>query len=184
MAALLAFENVTVHTHKKRGASLMLVPRCKGLRIARIVETSNAESPTPMNIYITLQGTEVCTNSQCGLYINIPRGVPVALFLTNSLNLRDSGTSKPKRSVTPFYMYVSCPHPTQGAFSKSNDVANLIKIIQNVPPKDTKNIPTYYHQTLYYTYRARLLYFLPTVYYSFFAWYTIEQLDPPILLDR
>ena len=33
----------------------MLVPRCKGLRIARIVETSNAESPTPMNIYITLQ---------------------------------------------------------------------------------------------------------------------------------
>ena len=43
----------------KRGASLMLVPRCKGLRIARIVETSNAESPTPMNIYITLQGIEV-----------------------------------------------------------------------------------------------------------------------------
>ena len=33
----------------------MLVPRCKGLRIARIVETSNAESPTPMSIYFTLQ---------------------------------------------------------------------------------------------------------------------------------
>ena len=103
----------------------MPVQRCKGLRIARIVETSNAESPTPMNIYITLQGIEVCTNSQCGLYINIPRGVPVALFLTNSLNLRDSGTSKPKRSVTPFYMYVSCPHPTQGAFSKGNDGTNI-----------------------------------------------------------
>ena len=96
-----------------------------GSRIALLVETSNAESPTPMNIYITLQGIEVCTNSQCGLYINIPRGVPVALFLTNSLNLRDSGTSKPKRSVTPFYMYVPCPLPTQGAFSKGNDGTNI-----------------------------------------------------------
>ena len=36
---------------QKRGASLSLVPRYKGLRIARIVETSNAESPTPMYIY-------------------------------------------------------------------------------------------------------------------------------------
>lgn len=31
---------------------------------------------------------------------------------------------------------------------------------------------------------ARLLYFLPTVYYSVFTWHTIEQLDPPILLDK
>ena len=61
----------------------MLVPRFKGSRIARLVETSNAESPTPMNIYITLQGHTGYTNDQCGLYINIPRGVTVALFLTN-----------------------------------------------------------------------------------------------------
>ena len=40
-----------IHAQKKRGASLMLVPRHKGLRIARLVETSNAESPTPM-LYI------------------------------------------------------------------------------------------------------------------------------------
>ena len=32
----------------KRGASTMLVPRSIGLRIALSVETSNAESPTPM----------------------------------------------------------------------------------------------------------------------------------------
>ncbi len=30
---------------------LSLVPQCKGLRIARIVETSNAESPTMMYRY-------------------------------------------------------------------------------------------------------------------------------------
>ena len=30
----------------KRGASLLLVPRSKGSRIAQIVETSNVESPT------------------------------------------------------------------------------------------------------------------------------------------
>ena len=37
---------------KKRGASLSLVPRFKGLRVAQSVETSNAESPTMMHIHI------------------------------------------------------------------------------------------------------------------------------------
>ena len=32
---------------------LSLVPRYKGSRIARQVETSNAESPTPMQVYIS-----------------------------------------------------------------------------------------------------------------------------------
>lgn len=42
----------SAYTQKKeRGASLMLVPRCVGLRIALSVETSNAESPTLMQIY-------------------------------------------------------------------------------------------------------------------------------------
>jgi hypothetical protein len=34
------------YIYKKRGASLLLVPRSKGSRIAQIVETSNVESPT------------------------------------------------------------------------------------------------------------------------------------------
>ena len=38
---------------KKRGASPLLVPRSIGLRIAPSVETSNAESPTPMYVYNT-----------------------------------------------------------------------------------------------------------------------------------
>ena len=33
---------------------MSLVPRHKGLRIALIVETSNAESPTPVYVYIKL----------------------------------------------------------------------------------------------------------------------------------
>ena len=37
----------------KRGASPLLVPRSIGLRIAPSVETSNAESPTPMYVYNT-----------------------------------------------------------------------------------------------------------------------------------
>ena len=41
--------------------------------------------------------------------IYTPQGVPVALFLTKSLNFPGSNTSKPKRTVTPFYVYV--PHP-------------------------------------------------------------------------
>ena len=103
----------------------MLVPRCKGLRIARIVETSNAESPTPMNIYITLQDHGGLHQDLCGLYINIPRGVPVALFLTIHLKLRSSYSVKIKAFSYAFYMYVSCPRPTQGAFSKGNDGTNI-----------------------------------------------------------
>ena len=110
--------NALSYIHKKRGASLMLVPRYKGSRIALPIETSNAESPTPMNIYITLHGIEDCTNSQCGLYINIPRGVPVALSLTNSLNLRDSSTVKTKAFSYAFYIYVSCPLPPLGGFQQ------------------------------------------------------------------
>ena len=66
----------------------MPVPRCTGLRIARSVETSNAENPTP-DEYITK-------------YIVTKWGVLVALFLTISLKLRSSNRSKPKRPENAF----------------------------------------------------------------------------------
>lgn len=44
-------------TYKKRGAGLPPVPRCKGLRIAQLVETSNVESPTLMFMYINVSST-------------------------------------------------------------------------------------------------------------------------------
>ena len=40
-----------VYTHKNVEPVLSLVPRQKGSRIARQIETSNAESPTPVYIY-------------------------------------------------------------------------------------------------------------------------------------
>lgn len=52
VSCLISFLFVFLLIYKKeRGASLMLVPRCVGLRIALSVETSNAESPTLMQIY-------------------------------------------------------------------------------------------------------------------------------------
>ena len=44
-----------IHT-KNVEPVLSPVPRYKGSRIAQSVETSNAESPTPMSIYLAPQG--------------------------------------------------------------------------------------------------------------------------------
>ena len=64
---------------------LLPVPRSKGSRIAQSVETSNAESPTQNAIVIPTRYETVLrtVHIQYGLSINIPRGVPVALFLTD-----------------------------------------------------------------------------------------------------
>ena len=82
---------------------LLPVPLHKGLRIALIVETSNAESPhaecysnRPYGYTNDCHATRVYT--QYGLSINIPRGVPVALFLTISSKLRSSYAVKTKAS--------------------------------------------------------------------------------------
>ena len=48
--------------------------------------------------------------TQYGLSINIPRGVFVALFLTNCLKLRSSNTSKPRRPENA-YVHDVRPHP-------------------------------------------------------------------------
>ena len=48
----------------------LLVPRCKGLRIARSVGTSNVESPTPMSLWsapLTHQALQyLCPHSGAG----------------------------------------------------------------------------------------------------------------------
>jgi hypothetical protein len=82
---------------------LLPVPRLEGSRIARLIETNNAESPhaecysnRPYGYTNDCHATRVYT--QYGLSINIPRGVPVALFLTNRSNLRDSQVVKTKAS--------------------------------------------------------------------------------------
>ena len=83
-----------VHIQKKRGASsLSLASRSKGPGIARLVETSNAESPTmiyiantPEQLLITHTDTRIVQNE----VYTPPQGVPVALFLTSHLNFPGS----------------------------------------------------------------------------------------------
>ena len=71
---------------------LLPVPRLEGSRIALIVETSNAENPTP--------------DKYIAMYIIIQWGVLVALFLTISSNLRDSQAVKTKASRKRLCQYV------------------------------------------------------------------------------
>ena len=40
-----------VYIHENVEPVLSLVPQCKGSGIAQVVETSNAESPTPVYVY-------------------------------------------------------------------------------------------------------------------------------------
>ena len=94
---------------------LLPVPRSKGSRIARLVETSNDESPHaecysyhPYGYTNGGYATRVYT--QYGLSINIPRGVPVALFLTYRLKLRSSYSVKTKASRKRLCPW--CPSPS------------------------------------------------------------------------
>ena len=91
-----------IKEHKNVEPVLLPVPQCKGSRIARLVETNNAESPTQnvysVSLHVIHTGRQSAIRIHYGLSINTLRGVPVALFLTNRLNLRDSYTVKTKAS--------------------------------------------------------------------------------------
>ena len=88
--------------HKNVEPVLLPVPLHKGSRIARLVETNNAESPTKNeysgNPHAIQAGRHAAIRIHYRLSINILRGVPVALFLTNRSNLRDSYAVKTKAS--------------------------------------------------------------------------------------
>ena len=105
-AAKLFFHVVTSMNIKNVEPVLLPVPQCKGLRIARLVETNNAESPT-QNVYknsrcATHSDTLNAIRIHYRLSINIPRGAPVALFLTNRSKLRSSYTVKTKASENAY----------------------------------------------------------------------------------
>ena len=133
-------EEKDMHLPKKNvEPSLLPVPRCKGLRIARIVETSNAESPTLMLIIIpSLLFRSEERKETPGLYINIARGVPVALFLTIRMKLRSSYIVKTKASVTPFPICASCPTRAQAASGMRHDKANVRPFFFSGPIKRHK----------------------------------------------
>ena len=85
----------------------MLVPQPIGLRIALFVETSNADSPTRGIYAITLTDYWVqlwlYVISEAHISIHLSRGVPVALFLTNSFEVaKFIGCQNQSVQKTPF----------------------------------------------------------------------------------
>ena len=73
-----------VYIHENVEPVLSLVPRSKGSGIAQVVETSNAESPTPVYVYRkhSWQRTTKSSEANKGCIQYTSWGVPVALFLT------------------------------------------------------------------------------------------------------
>ena len=86
--------NAMIQANTKKVEPSVPVPRHKGLRIARLVETSNAESPTLMIYRIaTIRAVSIYTSHRASL---------VALFLTNLLKLRSSYDVKTKAYSNAF----------------------------------------------------------------------------------
>ena len=98
--------------------SLSLASRSKGPGIARLVETSNAESPTmiyiadkPERLLITYCYTKC---SGCNVYTP-HRASPLLCFWLVIWIFQVLRTSKPKRTVTPFmYMSPTLAFPHEG----------------------------------------------------------------------
>lgn len=89
------------------------------LRPSHCPVSRNEQHRKPHAVYSSLHRHK--TNySHANEVVNTPiRGVPVALLLTNSLKLRSSNTSKPKRLGTPsMYLHLISPPPI-GAFGKT-----------------------------------------------------------------
>ena len=120
------------YEHRIRGADLLPASRCKGSRIARSVETSNAESPTP-NVYRYCQNHDSrrqATGYNYGCHRNIPTGVPVALFLTNRVEFARFLHRQNQSVHSNAFMYIR-PTPTSphkragygiGRFCKNSDL--------------------------------------------------------------
>ena len=98
-----------IHT-KKRGASYRTRPALRGLRIAHTVWTSNAESPTPIRIYMPQKYlyTERVHRYKEG--INIPLSyLPLQCPWLYVRSLRSSCMPRTKRKVNAFFLYMSVP---------------------------------------------------------------------------
>ena len=100
---------------KRGNRTLLPVPRSKGSRIALSVETSNAESPTPMWIYtihpFPLRIHQWLYKVQWGLYIIHPEDIHRCfVFDWHFWICEILRTSKPKRKVNAFSNLCQFPH--------------------------------------------------------------------------
>ena len=116
-----------VYIHKNVEPILSLVPRSKGSGIAQVVETSNAESPTPVYVYRkhSWQRTTKSLEANEGCIQYTSWGVPVALFLTTLLELPDSYCVKTKAYSYALYVYMSAQPLPIGAFGMGIDVTKI-----------------------------------------------------------
>ena len=116
-----------VYIHKSVEPILSLVPRSKGSGIAQVVETSNAESPTPVYVYRkhSWQRTTKSLEANEGCIQYTSWGVPVALFLTTLLELPDSYCVKTKAYSYALYVYMSAQPLPIGAFGMGIDVTKI-----------------------------------------------------------
>lgn len=97
----------------------MLVPRSKGSRIAQSVETSNAESPTMMNIINYMQRYGISTFK--GVYIIHPLERLRCFVFDLSMSLLSSSIVKIKAFSYAFLICIYSPSNIKHkAFSKVN----------------------------------------------------------------
>ena len=121
------YTQLSVYIHENVEPVLSLVPRSKGSGIAQVVETSNAESPTPVYVYRkhSWQRTTKSLEANEGCIQYTSWGVPVALFLTTLLELPDSYTVKTKAYSYALYVYMSAQPLPIGASGMGIDVTKV-----------------------------------------------------------
>ena len=89
---------------------LLPVPQCKGLRVAQLVETSNAESPTLMYVYKTPLPFTSLAGINGGWHIIHLGAFTVALFLTNCFEVaKFLHRQNQSVQVNAFYVYALPP---------------------------------------------------------------------------
>ena len=110
---------------KKRGATLSLVPRSIGLRIALLVRNEQRWKPHADVLYIyAIKGIGKTTNTKEGCIKYIPWDVPAALFLT-SIRMCEVPTRQNQSVQLRLFMYMCHDPPLPiGAFSKSMTMQN------------------------------------------------------------
>ena len=124
-----------VYIHENVEPVLSLVPRSKGSGIAQVVETSNAESPTPVYVYRKhyWQQTTKSLEANEGCIQYTSWGVPVALFLTTLLELPDSYCVKTKAYSYALYVYMSAQPLPIGASGMGIDVTKITLLLWKPP---------------------------------------------------
>ena len=117
-----------LHTNTKNVEPvLLLVPRVEAFALPCLSKRATLKAPR-MCIYnsiplISWHANVKRKNGRNGY--NTPMRRPRCFVFDKHLNVRSSNTSKPKRKIRLYYMYVSCPPLCPIGFQHSNDGTKL-----------------------------------------------------------